>query len=313
MILLIAAFSLNSGSYSNSDYSGEFSPADTRLMDPSSTLCQGLALNSDKGHGASLYLLNKEPALDARNNFSLSQSYSIRNAEFKYVKFYLHPGSEFKLTSCSPHSGLVTLYVIQGARNYHKWANAYSASSRHTVDEFNFNNCGSSSLPHTFTVNTGDQYYFVFYNDASTTSVKANMTFDRTEYTFDQSTVVSNCSVSKSLSSCSVPISFKNHLSLLVQTAPLSSGDTWDDNIGVDTSCQARVLFYVVITVVPFAGVALLLLLVMALCLVVFKKKKQSNYPPIGSQPINGRGKEETADTDPLVPSAPPPMYTPNE
>ena len=264
------------------------SPGDTRLVTPSTTLCQGTTLNNPSSTvSATIFLLHSKPLLGELNNFTVSKQFKISSQDYQFWSFYLYPGSTYTLSSCL-ESGSVYYYVIKGRSNLNSWlGDLYSSklSFLHYSDQCN--SVTNRTASQTFT--SEDEYYFVFYNNYHlTSSIRMTLTFNRVGYLPRTGGVLDFCTAPPS-SSCSLAIPYASDVTCLVETSPPSDG-RWDANdVNVRATCDPRVWVYVVSVLVPLVGLAASVAGIIAVyCCCV---RKMSVYrlatapPPKASQP----------------------------
>lgn len=275
------------------------SPGDTRIVGPSSTLCESTTLNNPTSTvSATVYLLQKKPDLSARNNFTVTDEFTMNYEDYQYKSFYLYPGSTYTLSSCLV-SGSVKYYIIKGKSNFDSWVSSpYNSNYNYQLYS---NRCGGSNKTDGQTFNSEDEYYFVYYNILyAPVDVAVTLTFYRTEYMPQTGGVVDSCTAPPT-SSCSVTIPYNSNYWFLVETTHPSDGQ-WDTNINVGTSCNARVWVYVVIVFAPLIGVVVIVASIIAVCCCI---KRVSGYKRLPTT---------TEQSPPSVPSAPkqydqPPQY----
>ena len=229
------------------------SPGDTRLVSPSSTLCESTTLNNPTSIvSATVFLLHRKPILGARDNFTLTDTFHLAYKEYRYWSFYMYPGSRYALSSCLTY-GSVAYYVIKGEGNFVSWINArYTSeySALHYSDH-----CGTTNRTTDQIVTSEDQYYFVFYNTFYMASnVHATLTINSVGYLPHSGGVVDSCTAPPT-SSCSLIIPHDSEYTVLVETSPPTNG-RWDTSVNVGTTCEPRVWVYVISVLVPLLGIA---------------------------------------------------------
>ncbi|KAL5484199.1 hypothetical protein EMCRGX_G020657 [Ephydatia muelleri] len=206
------------------------SPGDTRLVSPSSTLCESTTLNNPTSTvSATVFLLHRKPILGARDNFTLTDTFHLAYKEYRYWSFYMYPGSGYALSSCLTY-GSVAYYVIKGEGNFVSWINArYTSeySALHYSDH-----CGTTNRTTDQIVTSEDQYYFVFYNTFYMASnVHAMLTINSVGYLPHSGGVVDSCTAPPT-SSCSLIIPHDSEYTVLVETSPPTNG-RWDTSVNV--------------------------------------------------------------------------------
>ena len=251
----------------------QVSPGDTRLLNPSVSLCQSISLNAPSTDfdsvTAYLYRLETKPSTSAANTFTISKTISLSNKRYEYWSYYLYPGSSYSVEACAV-SGQVTYYAIKGFGDFDIWTVDSSTETPKGVID---NPCGSTS-PSSTTISVEDEYYFVFYNTAAErATIQLNLTFNRFEYRAETGGVTGNCTQPSS-SSCSldIPYNLNYKLTFLIETSPPKNG-TWDANVYVSTTCGARAWAFAVIEI----GVLLILVLGPGLCVCVLWLKCRRN------------------------------------
>ena len=303
VVLVLMAVSLYYSDDTEADITRKYSPGDTHLVSYSSTFCKSLSVRSDQ-LDMSLYLLDKAPNLSARHNFTLLQVYDSDAESYNYEDFYLYPGSVFTLDDATVVKGSTsaTFYLIRGSNNFLSWKRYHS--DEYAIHVVTFSDKASGH--YTYSVSKEDRYYFAFTSKSDCT-IRAEMTFNRTEYAVTASDIVRQCSVNitNNVSSCSVPVSLSSRNFALLQ-APLPyqslSGVSWNQTNSISNICGTRVWMYVTIVAVPFVCLLVLLVGLFAVC--VLCRRSRSRRDGLRSA-INDSGEYTST-----LGVAPPPYYT---
>lgn len=269
------------------------SPGDTRLVSPSSTLCESITLNNPSSTvSATVFLLHRKPIIAARDNFTVTDQFQLaRYRDYRYKSFYMYPGSSYTLSSCLT-SGMLAYYVIKGTGNFEKWINTLYASEPsvlHYSDK-----CGVANRTTNKMFTSEDQYYFVFFNTYPTTSnVHVMLTINSVGYLPHSGGVVDTCTASPTTSSCSLVIPHGSDYTFLVETSPPTNG-RWDTSVDVATTCDPRVWVYVISVLAPLLGIAAITASVaIAMCCCV-------KVRPFGKDAASTEISVQTASTTPI-------------
>ena len=295
-ILIILVVAVVAARYNNFVSASYLSPGDTRLLDPSSTLCESTTLNNPTSTvSATVYLLQKKPELSATNNFTVTSQFPVGYRDHQYWSFYLYPGSTYTLSSCLV-SGSIKFYVIKGKSSYDNWVSSpYSSNYNYLLYS---SQCGGLNTTKFQQFNSEDEYYFVFYNDVfPMPNVKMTLTFNRVEYMPLSGGVVDSCTAPPT-TSCTLTIPYNSDYWVLLETGPPSDGQ-WDANVDAGTSCNARAWVYVVIVFAPLLGISVIVAVTIAVCCCL---KKASGYHPLPTTTATQQSQPTGA-----IPSAPSP------
>ena len=264
VVIIILIITVVAARYDNNTVSLSYlSPGDTRLVSPSSTLCESTTLNNPASTvSLTVYLLQNKPALSARNNFTVTRQFSVGYREYQYWSFYLYPGSIYTLSSCLV-SGAIKYYIIKGKSSFDSWVSSLNGSAYSSI--LYSDQCRGTNRIGGLTFNSEDEYYFVFYNDFFTTvTVKMTLNFNGAEYMPQSGGVVDSCTAPPT-STCSLTIPYNSDYWVLVETSPPSDGQ-WDANVNAGTSCNARVWVYVVMVLAPLIGIILIVATTIRVC-----------------------------------------------
>lgn len=310
IILLSVSLSVRYHDYdSNSD--NAFAAGDTRILSYSSSFCDGLTLTGDDS--ATLYLLRSTPPLSGPTNiFSTKFEPSNPPDSYKYLYYYLYPGSKMEMTYClsgsSGWSGFFTFALIKGKSNFNDWED--DGSSSHTLKQFTVESQCPSSKSFYYNFTSEDTYYFVFDNlGPNTFSLDASLVLNRTEYLPNEVSVYDSCDISF-VDDCSVSVPYQSDYVALLEVSSQSVVGP-DSNLYYNWSCNPRVWIYVLIVFLPLLFVVVTTLVVLTVCIIYVRKRSQkyTTLPTVAT--------ETTADTvDATVttttvtttPTAPPPV-----
>lgn len=231
-----------------------FSPGDSRLVNFSAN-CRHFTLNDNSVKtAASLYLVTEEPPLTRRNTFNVASiPLTVGGSRYEYWQYHLYPRSNFSLSACSPNGGAAEFYVIKGSRKFRQWVKGRKVPNEHYV--YVSNSC-SGKHEFQYTSAEEDEYFFVFYNQGSTSvNINAHMSFERWEYsslTTHADTLM--CFVPPA-GACSleIPASAK-HRALIVTDIP--ENVDWEENVDLSWSCDsyASDYLYLVPSKIPIKG-----------------------------------------------------------
>ena len=314
IILLSVSLSVRYHDYdSNSD--NAFAAGDTRILSYSSSFCDGLTLTGDDS--ATLYLLRSTPPLSGpTNTFSAKFDSGNPPDSYKYLYYYLYPGSKMEMTYClkgsSGSTGSLTFALIKGKSNFNDWEDDLSSS--HTVKQFTVNNSCSSpkSFYHNFT--SEDTYYFVFDNlGLNIISLDATLVLDRTEYLPNEVSVYDSCDISFLVDDCSVSVPYQSDYVALLEVSSQSVVGP-DSNLYYNWSCNPRVWIYVLIVLLPLLFVVVTTLVVLTICIIYVRKRSQkyTTLPTVATETTADTvDATVTTTTETTIPTAPPPAYPP--
>lgn len=255
VLLIIIVCAVVSTRYEGDVYisATHLSPGDTRLVSPSSVLCESTTLNNPASTvSATVFLLHRKPLLSSRYNFTISDNVRIAYEGYQYWSFYMYPGSSYTLSSCLT-SGSVGHYVIKGKRNFDSWVNSFFTSESNAL---HYNDpCSGANRTTEKIFTSEDQYYFVFYNTFYTASnIHITLAINIAGYLPHSGGVMDSCTAPPT-SSCTLAIPYDSDFTLLVETSPPSDG-RWEANVNVGTTCNPRVWVYVLSVLMPLLGVA---------------------------------------------------------
>lgn len=152
---------------SDDDVDLTHSPMDTSVISISSSLCQKLKYSSsslpENAYDISVYILDSPPKLTKYENFSYNTDiYFDSYMSIDSRHFYLHPGSSFNISGCTPDQP-ITFYVIKGYSNYHKWMKTLG----HFEMKFTITNCISGNNTGMYKVTSEDLYYILLFTVTS--------------------------------------------------------------------------------------------------------------------------------------------------
>ena len=219
-----------------------FSPGETRLASFGSFFCDEVTLVSNSSAGATLYLITDTPPLTDRNDFTINSSLTLPDNFFKYWNYYLYPGSTFSSsfrTRSNSDSG--TVFLFKGKNSIQRWfrnpflnrpvaARIIPCSSQHHFS---------------LSVQEEDEYYFVYYNNrgqqcpqsSSELLLDVTISVSRLQYSTEDLTTATNCSVIEGECSLNVP-AHPNYRALIVTNTP--DDPDWEENVDVSLHCSSN-------------------------------------------------------------------------
>ena len=315
IILLTTSLSIRYSHYDSNEK--QFAPGDTRILSYSSSFCDGLTLSGSEE--ATLYLLQKKPALSGPNNtLTVNPPNEISADTYRYLYYYLHYGSILTMTYCVDATVLPTPFftfnLIKGSDNFDDWKG--DGDSSHTLERFSISNlCSSSEQTFSYTVTSGDSYYFAFDNNDITNVVplKATLMFNRTEYLPNSVPIQDSCSIFTG--SCSVSVPYNSDDIALIEVG--SDDIDPEDNVSFTIDCNPRASVYVLIVLLPLLFVVIVMIIVITLCVFYARKRSQryANLPTATDESANNVTAEPSNPEDANIvttvtvttPSAPPP------
>ena len=294
----------------------QFAPGDTRILSYSSSLCDGLTLSGSEE--ATLYLLQKKPALSGPNNtLTVNAPNEISYDTYRYLYYYLHYGSQFTMTYCIDATSLPTPYfkfdLIKGSDNFNDWKD--DGDIFYTEQEIYIGNlCSSGEDINAYNITSDDTYYFVFDNTGNTNvPLKATLMFNRTEYLPNSVPIQDSCSIFTG--SCSVSVPYNSDDIALIEVG--SNGLDPKDNVSFTIDCNPRASVYVLIVLLPLLFVVIVMIIVITLCVFYARKRSQryANLPTATDESANNVTAEPSNPEDANIvttvtvttPSAPPP------
>ena len=315
IIVLSVSLSIRYNDY-DTDSDTAFAPGDTRILSYSSVFCDGLTMSGDDS--ATLYLLRSTPPLSgpSRNFSATFETYNPADS-YKYLYYYLHPGSKMEMTYClSGTTGSLTFALIKGKSNFHSWEDDGDGS--HTLTRFTVNNDCSSGPPQSFSYvfTSGDTYYFVFDNlQLSPVNLDATLALNRTEYLPNEVSIYDSCSIFYN-DECSVSVPYQSGYVALLE---VNSEDTvgFDSNLHYAWSCNPRVWIYVLIVLLPLLFVFITTLVVLTICIINVRKQSQkyATLPTVATEttadPVDAAVTTTMIVTTPIAPLPVNPAYTP--
>jgi len=271
-------------------------PTDTRLVSLSRPFCQTLNIRvsrgSDDGYIVSLYSLSSPPTLTGRETFSMVNKEPGLSPPPTY-RYYLHEKSNFTVSACIKNpkdlDPLMAYYIIKGNNSYSLWKKnkAHHFEYRRNITSL----CASGNTTHSYTVQSEDAYYLVFYSYYTFGSaVNISMYFERTRYEVSNGTVRQECRVTSSTppelpTSCGVGLPLSGTSNLLA-VEPEGYTDRWTDTVSLNFNCSARIWMYAIICLCILIGITAILVVFsffidwLGKCL---KVKKQISYSVDGS------------------------------
>ena len=311
IIVLSVSLSIRYNDYdSNSD--NAFAPGDTRILSYSSSFCDGLTLSGDDS--ATLYLLRSTPPLSGpTNNFSTKFEADNPADSYKYLYYYLYPGSKMEMTYClSGTSGPLTFALIKGKSNFNSWED--DGNSYHTLTQFTVSNpCSQSIAKFPFVFTSEDTYYFVFDNlRLRSVSLNATLVLNRTEYLPNQVSIYDSCNILL-YGQCSVSVPYRSGYVALLEVNSDDTGEP-DSNLHYSWSCNPRVWIYVLIVLLPLLFVLVTMLIVLTVCIMYVRKRSQkyATLPTVATEtPADATVTTTTVMTTPSAPPSVNPTYIP--
>ena len=313
IVIIVVVVTVSVRYSGNEKGTNDYAPRDTRIVSHSSTFCQSITLRDTSSTAATLYLLREKPELTGHDNFTFEVQYLIEQGVENHLYYYLYPGSQFSVSTCLTSGSLASFYLIKGTGNFNKWIDA--GSSRYALHYFYINSaCGQSKRNYSSSFSSEDQYYFVFYNPSYTSlTVQATFTFNRVLYQLVNSTIADSCQAGGSgPSSCTLDIPYQSSYTALIVVDSTSTTNP-DDNISIDTSCEARVWAYAVALVL---FIALCIVGIVVACVLV-KRHRKNVYEPLdkpSTTTANLASGNEVSAPPPFNPgygtSEPPPAYS---
>ena len=273
--------SLPSTISSNNSVSGSLSQNGTQNFSSSSIFCNSLTLSFSYLDIYTFYLLADPPALTDHDSFIFQDGVYIG---FEWTSrsygFYLYPGSSFNMSVCGDlhNSGDVDFCFIVGEDNYNQWLKTHDRALAEYCDSVVLLSCYGVkyNTSYNYSVQYTDTYYYVFYKTVAVWgTLHPHFDLYRTKLAVDPDNVLESCSTKSSTDSLTGD--FECTLSLPLQHNPalglisLNTDANYKPNINwrytkdFSLTCNARIIIYVLISVVIGS---LTLLLMLCVCLV---------------------------------------------
>ncbi len=179
-------------------------PNNTRLFHPDTNRKDNIEVIDSSGVIQTHFFSSRPPLQSGTvNRTEIENSLLIRANDYESFGFYLIKESQVDVTWLAGQE--VIFHIVEGKGNFDKWVDG--------DDTQIFEEAGPSSTE-TFTVNKDNEYYFIFWNSNSATSLTADITFNIRAKAYD----VSN-SASMETGSFSKSIGSKNYIVVLNPTA----------------------------------------------------------------------------------------------
>jgi len=281
IVVLTTSLSIHSSNSSASNNHGNTYPSrDTTLLSYSSHFCDSLSIQgtgSSEEIELSLYLLKNKPTTTKKENISLAKTTTV-NRNYEYWMFHLLPGSRIEVSACSKLSSSAVLFLVRSIRKFEKWVDDGDRHFEKRIPIIDV--CSSSSSSRdilSYQVNHDDQYYIIFENEYSTSTVEFSIDISQVLYDLSPDLITRNCSVFlNSRGSCSMPISYSSNYSrALLQLEPSQGAPIdWEANNIINVKCHPRAWLYAVICICSALGVALLVIGMASACIIYHKRDK---------------------------------------
>lgn len=257
-----------------------YSPNDTQIIPYSYQMCQGLTLTSDFSTinpSASLFLLKTPPVLNGSESFSIHRQQVKLDDSTPNVTWAVNmfQGSNLSVSMCGGDPEYpVMFYLIKGSANYSNW-------NENPDKKYSLKNAtiSPSCIMLTYNVSLSDEYFLVVYqsNTSTTTSLNVTFSFQRTKYTYSQSSVAASCSIRSDLISCSIGVPMSSgYTALLV----LNDTEWRRDTVTIGVNCNSRVWVFVMITFAIALCFIVLIngLIIGCVCLRAWLYQRRSTY-----------------------------------
>ena len=306
IIVLSISLSIRYNDYDSTGDNG-YAPGDTRIISYSRSFCEGLTLSGTDT--ATLYLLDSTPPL-SDPSYPVSETFNptVGYSSNIYIYFYLHKGSQAEVTYCLDYGGLLEFAIIKGKDNFNEWK--YEGGSSHTEQYFTVSNdCSSGSRSFSYTVVSGDTYYFAFGNTGyDSVRLTASLNLKRTEYLPNQVEVHDSCT-SGSILDCTVSVPYGSDYVALLEV----DGNDYlppVDGLYFSWSCKPRVWIYVLIVLVPLLFVFIVTTISLTVCIIYVRKKSQryATLPTATAETPAEPGTATVTTTTVITATAPPPV-----
>ena len=251
-----------------------FSPGDTRIVHYGpSYFCAGVTLvDKSNSTDSTVYLIKETPPLTDQNSFTIHSSINLADNVYNYWNYYLHPNSHFLTEICTrPNSADGTFYLIKGRSNFQRWITLLSANE--ALDFLSITNlpCSEGNIHrYSFLVETADEYYFVYYNNGSSTGrlflqLIFTITINRFQYSTSDLDSVANCSA-PTIGECSLNVPYGSDYRALIVTGIPNNPD-WEENVEINLHCSDRAWAYAVVVLVPIFAICGCVTILISVCI----------------------------------------------
>ena len=243
-------------------------PGDTKLVEYSSVICQGLTLSANKG--GSLYLDPATPRLTNRNTLDHVNMSRFKPHNYWRWPYLLHPGSNITISACSlDYTDDLYIFIIQGQDEIDSfdsaipsgyWQSCCSVRSKQITDECSD---GSNTIV-AYTTKATDTYSMLIYNSGDDVQF-ANFSFyiERTEYS--PSDVSESCTSNSIYDPCTLAVPFhSNYTGLLVKN--MSEEASGEYIFTANIYCKPRTATLVVVILAAFVIAVLVFGVISCVC-----------------------------------------------
>eukprot|EP01090_Pellita_catalonica_P021061 TRINITY_DN7786_c0_g1_i4.p1 TRINITY_DN7786_c0_g1~~TRINITY_DN7786_c0_g1_i4.p1 ORF type:complete len:420 (-),score=25.39 TRINITY_DN7786_c0_g1_i4:23-1282(-) len=312
LIVVFFIIVLSVAPWNTSYENAELASLETKLVKVQTTWVDRIDISSTPNQFSAFRFDSRPPISDTHINRTDTEALSVRGDDYEYYAYSFIEGSSATV-SFQTTGPQMDFYIIQGESDFRSWKNdAFST-------KYAYKFSGNSLQGKVYNVRSTDDYYFVWENRYSSSSVSASVTFELDLATYDYSFPEEECS---SRATCSFDLPHGGSQYIIILAFDLQSPDA---SIPVEWSLHPRTDYYwTIFGTVTAAWIGCVLVCFLSVLAVWYcKRQNQSSEalnfstfnatstPPATLAPESGVAYEYNASAPvyETTPSAPTPAY----